>query len=434
MPIIEIQGVDDILTESEQVWGCAIDFPTAASQLDVYSLQIKGWILGRTSPVSKVQVLEDDNVLYSVSTTWPRRDIYHAFREVPNALSSGFRIVVNTLKIKQKFQLTVRAMLEDGSYVPIGLIRGQRHLSSSDTGSAFNPLLITTIGRSGSTWLCWLLAQHPQIISYKPFENEPRVISYWVQVLKSLSDPMSYLQVFGADMSDEEWWIGRTSPLVSIHEIEQDLLHWLSGPNVAALIEVAQARIQGFYKEVSRLQGRDNVQYFVEKFTSDYSNQSIIKGIYPQAREVVLIRDPRDIFCSINAYNQKLNRSDFGRGRIPDDEKYLHFLRDEAGNLLNIYRGQSNIHLLRYEDLILQPTETISSLLSYLQLDGSVEVSKMILEKALSNNSLQEFQQFHRTTQNESASIGRWRTDLDEQLQSKSQEIFKDILEGFGYI
>jgi hypothetical protein len=39
----------------------------------------------------------------------------------------------------------------------------------------------------------------------------------------------------------------------------------------------------------------------------------------------------------------------------------------------------------------------------------------------------------HRTTAARDASIGRWRTDLDEELQRTCQDVLGPALESFGY-
>ena len=69
--------------------------------------------------------------------------------------------------------------------------------------------MVTTLGRTGSTILMKVLATHPEIVACPPFEHEPRVGTYWLGVMNTLTDPVSYRrQINPTGTIDGTWWVG----------------------------------------------------------------------------------------------------------------------------------------------------------------------------------------------------------------------------------
>src|SRR5205823_5319239 len=92
--------------------------------------------------------------------------------------------------------------------------------------------------------------------------------------------------------------------------------------------------------------------------------------------------------------------------------------------------------LVRYEDLVFRPRETLTDLLDYLELDSSgAAVDKLIAvtRGASAGPGADAALRMHRTTADAPASVGRWRYDLDPSLRFACHETFRDLLEEFGY-
>ena len=87
--------------------------------------------------------------------------------------------------------------------------------------------------------------------------------------------------------------------------------------------------------------------------------------------------------------------------------------------------------LLRYEDLMLRPQETLGELFEHIGLAADGDTVSQVLERARAR--APERQAGHRTTADENASIGRWRNDLPEALQAACAEAFAGPLAAFGY-
>ena len=98
-------------------------------------------------------------------------------------------------------------------------------------------------------------------------------------------------------------------------------------------------------------------------------------------------------------------------------------------------------HLVRYEDLVLDPEGTFRRLLDYLELDSSPETLGSVLEHGSEEilrlpGSGQEASEVraHRTVSDPRASIGRWREGGDDHFAELSQEVFGAALLTFGYV
>ena len=72
----------------------------------------------------------------------------------------------------------------------IATIAGHREPLRSSYEPELRPLIVTTLGRTGSTWLIHLLGTHPGVTAYRPFSFEPRAATYWTDILASLSEPV----------------------------------------------------------------------------------------------------------------------------------------------------------------------------------------------------------------------------------------------------
>ncbi|MEK6271940.1 MAG: sulfotransferase [Actinomycetota bacterium] len=324
----------------------------------------------------------------------------------------------------------IRAKLESGLHFRLGIIRGEREEVRSDYEPFVQPLMINTIGRSGSTWLTWLLSCHPQIVAFKPFEHETRVASYWMTVFQELSQPQSFLTQFDPpDLAVRHWWLGEAGTNRGALK-DKELSTWLAYDSVPALAAMCQSRIDAFYSANATIDRHG--RYFVEKFSPWQIVPDLLSELYPNAKEVILVRDFRDMFCSIRAFNAKRGDQGFGRDRADSDADYIRtIIRGFAKALLQRWRRRGNLaHLIRYEDLILEPAETLERLMTYLELDASSDAIERTLQLASQDRPGVDN---HRTAPDVASSVGRWRTDLSPELIAVCDEALGPLLTEFGY-
>jgi hypothetical protein len=193
---------------------------------------------------------------------------------------------------------------------------------------------------------------------------------------------------------------------------------------------------------LARTQDQHAPVYFAEKHVWPNYVADLTWEVYPQARELFLVRDFRDMARSILAFDAKRGFAGFGRREGVSDEEYIRGeLRQMALDLRRAWEARRDrAHLVRYEDLVMQPTETFTAILEYLGLDTSPETVREVLETGseqvlrLPGSSYEASEvNAHRTVLDPRDTIGRWRQESDDSFALLSEEVFGDTLTQFGY-
>ena len=396
---------------------------------DTYSFEVEGWVIGKSAGVERIEVLQEGRIIVDAAPTLERPGVASRFPDVAGAGLSGFRLPISALSLREDFELVVRVTLEGGLHLRIGVIKGRREKIQSNYEPVIQPVMVTTIGRSGSSWLTWLLSCHPQIVAFKPFEHETRVASYWMSVLQAIANPRSYITQFDPpDLTARNWWLGEAGMTSGVLR-DGTLAAWLGRDNVQALAAIAQSRIDAFYQANTAASGKP--RYFVEKFSPGEVFSDLLTELYSDAKELILVRDFRDMFCSISAFTAKRNASRFDRHRARGDTEYVGtYVRGFARVLLRRWRGRREMaHLVRYEDLVLRPEETLGEILGYLGVDSSQQVLEQVLKRAQNVSGAGR----HQTATSARASVGRWRRELSHELKLVCEETLEPMLAEFGY-
>jgi hypothetical protein len=272
-----------------------------------------------------------------------------------------------------------------------------------------------------------MLAGHSGIAVHPPFDEEPRVATYWVEVLRALVRPQSWMrQIAPTGPLNGEWWLGNQEP-VPRRLRSQPLQEWLADEAVEELAAFAQSRIEAVYRHIETDQGKSGATHFAEKVRNDFV-PDLVWEMYPEAREVVLVRDPRDVLTSILAAARKR-----GTQPVPDDP---HSWVDGqfTGRILAVLeswrRRAGRAHLVRYEDLMMHPRETLAAVTGYVGITGDdAAVDGMLAAAGRRLPGMDE----HRTSADVESSIGRWRRDLAPELVEACEQSVGAALQAWGY-
>jgi hypothetical protein len=196
------------------------------------------------------------------------------------------------------------------------------------------------------------------------------------------------------------------------------------------LVKFCQESTESFYRAVAESQNQPTARYFAEKHLPD-EYPALIWQLYPEARELILVRDFRDMASSALAFNAQRGFNDFGRQRADTDEQWLSNLKQGATKILTSWQNRAeSAHLIRYEDLVQDPLPTLTAAAAYLGIDQSPETLRETLARA--SEDTPELER-HRTSESAIASVGRWRRDLDPALWAIAAESFNEALSAFGY-
>jgi hypothetical protein len=138
------------------------------------------------------------------------------------------------------------------------------------------------------------------------------------------------------------------------------------------------------------------------------------------------------MLCSIVSFNEKRGRPAFGLHAGDDLESYVtDVLAPSVADLLREWRARSGeSFLVRYEDLVTNPRETMIGVLGHAGLASGPADVEAILARAADRPAGMEQ---HRTATGPEESIGRWARDLDPALQRLCEDAFGEALAEFGY-
>jgi len=404
----------------------AIDKPGAGWRGDDWTLDVRGSAVGEGSPVERVEFHLNGHVIHVAACDVPRPALANERPDLPGAGASGFYATLGALDLPREFELQLRAVRGDGVRLGFGTLRGRRAALETSFEPTLQPLIVSGPGRSGSTIFMQMLAGHPGIVAWPPFDEEPRVLTYWVEVLRTLARPDSFMrQVAPAGDLNGDWWLGRREPRPRALS-DAAVQEWLGGAAVAEIAAFAQARVEALYRRV-RPDDRGDARYFAEKLRNDPVSD-IAWELYPRAREVVLVRDPRDVLVSVLAANRK-------RGERPPPADPAAWIAEEfrpriAAVVESWKRRRDCALLVRYEDLMREPQATLTAVLEYLGLDAGAGAVEAMLAGA--GRPLPGMEQ-HRTTASPQASIGRWRQDLEPALAEQCERVLGDAIAALGY-
>ena len=111
--------------DQESFWGCGIDFPQVGQSFDTEKLTIKGWVLGKSSPVLEVQFVCEDRVIEQSFVNQLRSDIAQTFPQVTDAENSGFIASIKIDSISCFAELVVYAIVENNDKIPFATLHLQ---------------------------------------------------------------------------------------------------------------------------------------------------------------------------------------------------------------------------------------------------------------------------------------------------------------------
>lgn len=419
----------------QMLTGFSLDLPKEGEQQGLVC-PIAGWVLGDTIEVDSVEVTTSGVVLRKLSANLPRPDVQAFFAGNPRALHTGFHgmLSLHFLPSEGTLKLAVCPKGQTEHSIDVALVKYRHAFRQLASGGdeVLQPLVISAIGRSGTTWLMHLLSQHPEIATYATYPYEFHVGSYFQQLLRVLMSPADYTY----SSTPTGFWFEHThighppfqaAPPMDFAELDA----WLSSSLWPLTSEYVVRATDRFYRSIAQRQGKRSPKLFAEKQTVPWFGW-LLRALYPAPKEIFLVRDFRDVFCSILAFNRKRGIESFGRERVASDAAYAEWLNVEITYLVENWLARASDSLLvRYEDLIRRPMQVLDQIFTYLGVNCSQAVVEGVLSTAQQQAALLEG---HVTAQDSEHSIGRWRSDLSPDLAQVVNDTFAANLLAVGYM
>jgi len=440
--ITRIHSVEYLDISDTPIESFSIDLPSIDTSDSVLFFELAGWVVSKHIPLLGLQIMQDKFVLKRIGLDVARPDVGQRFPGHPYAAKSGFRAYVGVVGLPRQFDITIRAVLpgetdEESARirVPLAIIKGEHARVVSSYSPKRQPLIITALGRSGTTWLMHLLSQHHAITSVNHYPYEVRAGVYWMHMLNILTSPGNHAQSTTPDGFEADLFNVGHNPYFHHYYLDQvapdtRTRNYLGKGYVNQVATFCQESIDHYYDTFETHAHDSESSYFMEKGMGGQTPY-LYQNVYQSPKEIILIRDCRDMYCSSKAFNEKRERPGFGREWVNNNEEWIEFLHESYSRILAGWRSRkSEVCLVRYEDLILNPLDTLTKILKYLNVTGDAAVIERMIKTA--SKDTPEMKQ-HRTSGNPKDSIGRWRKHMDADTQNLFNQVFGDLLEEVGY-
>ncbi len=236
-------------------------------------------------------------------------DVAEEHPGVAGAERSGFDATLSSLALPGEFELRIAS-----GEIERGRISGRRKPLLRGDGQPIHPVMLTGFSRTGSNLLLRVLGAHQEIVAYRPYQYEPRVRTYWADVLRELTEPAANLRqiVTPGSIAERGWWLG-LAPRMPRPLDDADVEGALAVDAVEDAVDFCQGRITRVYEQIAAATARPEAQLFAEKLLPG-AVPTIAWELYPDAREVFLVRDFRDMMASVLDWKARFGGAWFGQG------------------------------------------------------------------------------------------------------------------------
>ena len=431
MAVIDIERVQ-LAPPRGAIHSFAVDSPAQGAALDVYDMEFLGWVIGASAKPMEIQFVTDKQSVRRAPIDQIRPDVAAAYPDFEQAAVSGFRTSVNVVGLEPGAPLELWVILDDKSRHLLARVTYSHQPLVSGYAPRLQPLLLTTLGRAGTTWTMRVLSEHPSIVIHRTHPYELRAARHWLHGFKVLTEPRNpYLSAQADTFQNDVAWAGHSPfyplPLGAVPGVGE----WFGKTYVEEFAAAVQRWIDECYERIARGQGTPDPVYFGEKHRPD-GIPWLVWELYPAAKEVFLVRDFRDVISSMLSFNARHGRPVFGPPEPVSNEEFVRYIyKGPIHRVASSWqKRRDRAKLVRYEDLITDPIATLAAILTYLELDASEPTVAGMVERASAESS---DMQRHRTSSAVADSIGRWETSLSPSVQSVCEDVLGDVLHQFGY-
>jgi len=250
-----------------------------------------------------------------------------------------------------------------------------------------------------------LLASNPNIVFDKVYPFEVRFLAYFVKMAQKVegqNDPKTWNPetLFDQNFTEFGKFPHKKSQIIDLEVFKSDFF---------------KSSWNNFSRKVLANQPNVTLEkpiYYAEKapfFVPEYLNKKMF------CKNLILLRDPRDEFLSIKAFNKKRGFLAFGWQQEDTDETFAVKFCNQRKSFLKFFNKVENDKRrfkIRYEDFIEAPHENATSMSDWLSLK---------LDPSFVFKGQEEFKH-HMTSNSMESTIYKWKKEMSPTLNN----IFKD--------
>ncbi len=173
--------------------------------------------------------------------------------------------------------------------------------------------------------------------------------------------------------------------------------------------------ISEYYTLLARDQGKPSIKFFAEKNNNlDQETRDFTRRVFGKIKEIVLLRDPRDVLVS---------RLKYFKGA--EATKSFSEMSHSCNRLFMLHRDAGpETMFVKYESMVLNGTETFAGVSDFL--------GARVPTLGDARREAAAFQE-HATSSSPADSIGRWKQGLDQDQIRRADDHWGKFLETFGY-
>jgi hypothetical protein len=396
--------------------GLSVDVLEFCTDHGLSSLHIAGWIGARGSSV-RAMCFHSGFDTKCLEVNVPRSDVVAAFPGGGVSEHCGFQGVLTVDGLGENFSLIVTAALtgDHGSaetMILVGEILGrQQPLSERPLSSSLAPVCVTCLGRTGSTLMMRILNANPEIVVAGGYPHESK---YAHKAVRSVVGCLEAMLPEGAVC------FGAEPPYFPFYDGTR-----------RNMLRATVSAIDLFYECIAQTQEKTGVRYFAEKCLPSFL-PNVTRDIYGhKAKEVILVRDPRDIFCSAASFNRRRGTLGFGAENHQTDADWFRAIRHAFVQMALCHKRREHALIVRYEDMIFDQRGTILKILHFLDIqDDNGTITAM---EARVSNLEPEFVN-HMTSPTPQDSVARWRLHKNPDIFQAADEDYLKAMRTFGYL
>ncbi|HET6182832.1 MAG TPA: sulfotransferase [Acetobacteraceae bacterium] len=378
---------------------------------------VSGWACDVASPsrVLKLCVWVNDAVAAIVEASILREDLGARTGKYGDRRHGFEHRFVPPLAGYARHQIRITEA-ESGEAIP----SGTRTIEPDWRQDGLRPVLISAVGRSGTTLLMNRLAQAQDIVVADLYPFEVRLLSYYATALRTLTSPADFARSMHPDrLEGNGFTVGFNpfshpdyKPVFRDPKIAEELFF---GTAPLILASAFGNLVTEYYKRLAGDQRCGTARMFAEKNNNiDDRTRDFTRLAFGEIREIVLVRDPRDTYAS---------RLRYFKGA---DSEQLFAEMSQACHRLCELRATATADMLfvRYEDMVNEPRACFARIARFLGCGIAAEG-----DPAREGATFRE----HATSESLTASIERWRKDLDPTRIARANDYWSEFLKAFGY-
>jgi hypothetical protein len=388
---------------------------------------VQGWALDSENPDQAVEILVLINgiTVARITANMPRPDL--AARKDLSSSHNGFSTYLpfrldtaTTQTVQIKFAATMEVVPHGTRmFGPLDDSKIAQRLAAVNS-LALSPLLVTHIARSGSTLFMDILNRHPALLVAKHYPYEVKPATYYARAARLLTEPGDHeASASPTEFMRNDQHLGFNpfnhlafDSVFSDYDLRTDFFERSSRETLfRALREVSN----DYYRHLAADQNKTSATYFAEKCEAQGATRKSFLTLFPNAYEIILTRDPRDILCSSRAYFRPSGNKDFLVNVSNACERLLRFIREKRQRTV----------VVTYEALVCDQRAALSAVSDFLAIESGnwFEVSAPDTELF----------EAHSTATSPTESIGRWKRELSSSQKELCDNAFASFLDAFGY-